>query len=165
MTVKDRSTMKKQLLIATTAVTIGLAGIAGVGMASAQGGFGNHDNLVTALANKFSLKTDEVQAVFDEQHTANQAERQAEYQNKLDQAVTDGKLTQEQADLLSTKHAEMTTFMNSLKDKTSEERRDAMQAQREDFRQWCIDNNISARFMAPDKGMGRGMGMRGVDNI
>lgn len=152
--------MKKSIIIAGAAATIGLASLVGVGVVSAQGGLNNQSSLVSALAKKFKLKEADVQLVFDEQHATNVTARQAEYKTKLDQAVKDGDLTQAQADKLIAKQKEMTSFMETLKDKTAEERRDAMRAKQAEFKQWCEDNDIPNQFMGFGMGRGKGMGMR-----
>lgn len=133
-------------------------------------------NLVTAIAQKFNLNQADVQKIFDEQHTQTQQElkaRQAEQlKERLAQAVKDGKLTQAQANLVTAKHAELKAFHESLKDKTPEETRTAMDAKKTELQQWAKTNNIPEQYlMGPmgggprgehgPRGGGRG-GMRGA---
>ncbi|MBI5654978.1 hypothetical protein HZC53_05005 [Candidatus Uhrbacteria bacterium] len=131
-------------------------------------------DIVQAIATKFNLNKDDVQKVFDEQRAANQAEMQAKgeqrFTDMLTKAVADGKLTQTQADLIKAKHEEVQTFMQSLKDKTPEERQAAMKNQADSLKRWAKDNGIPAGYlpmgfgMGGERGgfMGRGMGkMRG----
>lgn len=158
--------MKKSLLIAASAATIGLASIAGVGLASASSHNGQ-DGLVDKLVAKFHLNKSEVQSVFDAQRTENQAERQAEMKTRLETAVKDGKLTQAQADAITAHQASEQSFRDSLKDKTPEERQAAMKDHRASEQQWAKDNGIPAGFLRPD-GMGHGprgggMGHMGED--
>lgn len=139
---------KASTLLVATAITLGLA-TAGAGVihaASTTNTTNPMSNLVTALAQKFNLNTADVQKVFDEQHTQIQAQRFQEQKDRLAQAVTAGKITQAQADLITAKHAEMKTFMESLKDKTPSERQAAMKAQMDSLKQWSTQNNIPQQF-------------------
>lgn len=118
-------------------------------------------NLVTAISEKFHLNSNEVQQVFDAQHAQMQQEMQAKHleQQKamLDQAVKDGKLTQDQEDKIIAKRTELKTAMEALKDKTPAERQAAMKTQIDALKQWAKDNNIPEQFTTPFGG-GRGMG-------
>jgi tetrahydromethanopterin S-methyltransferase subunit B len=78
----------------------------------------------------------------------------------LDQAVKNGKITQAQADLIIAKHAELKTTLESLKDKTPEERQAAMEAQRENLKKWATDNNLSEQFTMFFGGHGMGGGKK-----
>jgi polyhydroxyalkanoate synthesis regulator phasin len=151
--------IKKQLLIGGAIFSLGVASLAGVGLASAQGQGGDHDSLVSKIATKFNLNKDQVQKVFDEEHEAKHAERDKQIQDKITQAVKDGKITKDQANKLTAKHEEMEKFMESLKGKTSEERREAMNTKRDEMKKWMEDNNIPNNLLGFGK-QGKGM-MRG----
>ncbi len=105
------------------------------------------ENLVQALADKFGVSTDEVQAVFDEQRAEMKTNREEHEAERLAQAVTDGILTQEQADAISEHRDEMQTFMESLKDATPKERKEALDAQREENKAWAEENDIPEQFL------------------
>lgn len=149
-----------------------LAGAAtlGIGFTQAASLKTNHANpmanLVSAIAQKFNLKTADVQRVFDEQRTLQeqrmQAERTAREKAMLDQAVKDGKLTQAQEDLIIAKQAEVKTFQESIKSLSESERRAKMQAWRTDLKSWATANNIPEQYLMPvmgGPGSGRGPGM------
>ena len=84
--------MKKQLAIAGIVAGIATAGVTGVGIASAATTSTNSTNpassLVDAIASKFNLKKTDVQAVFDEQKTKNEAEREAKIKEEVAPLVT-----------------------------------------------------------------------------
>ena len=61
--------------------------------------------------------------------------------------MTDGKITQAQADLITAKHAELKTFMESLKDKTAAERMEAMKTKMDELKQWAEDNDIPLQYL------------------
>lgn len=159
--------MKKKLLIAATVATIGIGGLS-VGAASAatntSGASGT--SIVDKLVAKFGLNKSDVQAVFDENRTAREAERLSKLQERLDTAVKDGKLTQKQSDAIVAKFKELQSAREANREKfesmTDEERKSAMEAERTAFEKWKTDNNIPDAF-ARLVHMGRmgGMGMHG----
>lgn len=149
---------KASTLLVATAITLGLA-TAGAGVIHAASNTSTNspmNNIVNALAQKFNLKTSDVQQVFDEQHTQMQAQRLQAEKDRLAQAVTAGTITQAQADLITAKQAEMKTFMDSLQGKTPSERQTAMKTQMDSLKQWATQNNIPQQFMMLGMGHGRG---------
>ncbi len=143
--------IKKPLLIAGAISTIGFAGLAGSSLASAQSSTSGSDSLVSKIAQKFNLKTEDVQAVFTEDRNAREAEHQASIEKELTQAVTDGKITADQKDKIVAKQKELQTSMeanrDAMKDKTEAERKAAMDAKRTELEQWAKDNNIPTEFL------------------
>ncbi len=139
--------LRSLAIAATTAVSfIGM----GVGILHAAPTTTNNTNpmssLVTAIAQKFNLPTAEVQTVFDTQRAQHEAEKDARAKTHLDADVVAGKLTQAQEDALIAKQKEGKTFMETLKDKTPEERKTAMKTQMEETAQWMKDNNIPSQY-------------------
>lgn len=126
-------------------------------------------SLIDRLSEKFNLNKDEVQAVFDTEQEARQQERQKEATDwlttRLDQAVTDGKITAAQKDLALKKHAEVQAQMETTRDITDRtEQRAARDKIRDELEQWATDNGIDEEIIRPARGEGRGekgMGMHG----
>lgn len=100
--------IKKPLLIAGVAATLGVAGLSTVGVASAATD-GTGDSLVSKIATKFNLKEADVQAVFEEEKAERNLERQAEVSDRLQDAVDDGDITAEQKTLIENKLKELRT--------------------------------------------------------
>jgi len=154
---------KKHKLAVALAITTAFA-ITGIGLSQAQAEDSTKTNLVDKLASRFNLNKDEVQKVFDENHSEMRAQKEQDYLSRLNQAVTDGKLTTQQKDLLVAKHTELETFMTSLQGKTATERRAAMDAQRTELEKWATDNSIPRDYlmmMGGREGHGpEGKGMR-----
>lgn len=136
-----------------------------VGVAHAESNLVSENNpmsdLVNAIAQKFNLNATDVQQVFDEQRTQREAQRQErmaeidarrkqEFTDRINQAVTDGKLTQEQANKILAKRDELKTQRNV--------NREEMRTKMDSLRQWMVDNNIPQEYMFMGFGMGR---MRG----
>jgi gas vesicle protein len=139
--------------IATLALVAG-----GTTYAATTKGHNPFANLATVIAEKFNLKTADVQSVIDETMAAERQQRGVNRQGpaeQLAQAVTDGKLTQAQADLITAKKSEMKTAIEALRDATQEERQAAMKTQMDTLKQWATDNNIPEQYIM---GLGRGTG-------
>jgi len=167
---KKRSmVMRKQLIAAGIATAVGVTGLVGVNVVNAATDTSSSTNpmssLVDAIASKFSLNKDDVQAVFDEQRDKMEAEREAEAKQEVAQLVTDGKLTQEQADKINAKRAELKAEREAAKDsnddKTREEMKDAMKSRRDELKQWASDNDIDEQYLRYVMGGGHGHGPGG----
>lgn len=140
--------MKKQVIFPAIAIgTLALAGALWFGSSKVEAASTTTDTLVEKIAQKFNLPQDQVQATFDEVHSEKQATRVAEQSTKLDQAVKDGVITQDQKDRIVAKMSEKRT-----------ERR----AMRSEMQQWFKDNGIDETKLQSYLGGGReGMGHRG----
>lgn len=121
----------KTLLIAGAVASVGLAGIVGTGVVSAET-TGANSSIVEKIATKFGLKEADVQAVFDQEHTERQAERVVDISDQLQDAVDDGDITAEQKKLIEAKVADQ--------QKVREAERAALQ-------KWADDNSIDMRYI------------------
>lgn len=104
-------------------------------------------SLVTAISQKFNLNSADVQKVFDEQKTQMDLARQQEEKSRLDQAVTDGKITQDQANKITAKKAELEAYHTSIEGKTEQEEHALMRTQMDGLKQWATDNNIPMQYL------------------
>lgn len=146
--------MKKSTkVMAASAFVFGLA-IAGSGAAHAAlatNTLNPTNNVVNAIAQKFNLNAADVQKVFDEQHTQMKAQHAEMQKVRLAQAVTAGKLTQAQADLILAKKAELEASReanrSALEGKTQVEREVFMKTQAENIKAWLTANNIPQEYM------------------
>ena len=107
-----------------------------------------------------------------------QSQRDEFYKNKLTEAVTANKLTQEQADKIIAKRAEIKAQFevnrDNLETQTLAEHRAFMDKLKADLKQWEKDNNIPSGYLNPDfaremgremgRGKGVGMGRDMMDN-
>ena len=132
--------MKKSKLIglSTMAVTLGIVGLGS--FASAQTSTSN-SSIVDKIATKFGLNKTEVQAVFDAEKSEKQGERRAEAGARLQQLVTDGKITAEQKTKIEAKQTELQT---------------AMEAERTALAAWATENGVEVRYLMGGKGRGEG---------
>lgn len=158
--------MRKKLAYGGATAALAVALVAGGGAvaarAAAAGTTLGPANIISKIAQKFGLKEADVKAVFDEEFTARKAEMQAKASERLTQLVTDGKITEAQKQLIVAKQQEMQTArateMESMKEKTPEERKTLMDQKRTELEAWVKANGIDAQYLMP---MGRGMGGRG----
>ena len=150
--------MKKKTIIIAGIVVVAVAvmGMASLGIAATQG-TQSYPPIVQKLAEKFNLKPADVNAVFEVERTERQAQQQQRYEDTLEQAVKDGKITEKQKTAIIAKNAELREKMAGLKDLAPEERRAAMEKQRTELETWAKDNNIDLRYLIMGgKGFGRG---------
>jgi polyhydroxyalkanoate synthesis regulator phasin len=140
--------ISKRTLVAGAAIAaVGMAGVGSVGLASAatdnaaDGSTGT--SIVDKIATKFNLNKDEVKAVFDEERNARHAEMKERQAERLAQAVTDGKLTQEQADHITAAMAEIEALMgNATPGEQSDETHEQIKAKMDALRTWAEANDV-----------------------
>ena len=151
--------IKRSLLVAGTVATIGLAA-AGAGVASAATTTTDKDTIVSKIAQKFNLSQEDVQKVFDEERSARQAEMQVKNEERLAQAVTDKKITEEQKQKIIAKQAELQkereANKDTMKDKTEAERKTAMEQKRTELEKWATENGIPKEYLRMGGGHGHG---------
>ena len=147
---------KKLTAVALLLGTVVMGGSLLIGSASAS----NSDHrsaLMERIATKFNLNTSEVETVFNEERDARRAEMKAKFEDRLAQAVRDGKITDAQKSLIIEKHESLINERETLKEAwrnmTREERKSAMEKRQNDLEAWMKANNI------PDGIFGLGMGM------
>jgi hypothetical protein len=154
--------MKKQLIVAGVVAATSIAGLTGVQVANAVTNSSDSDtdpmsSLVNALATKFKLNKADVQKVVDEQHAKMQAEREQRVKDQVAALVTDGKLTQAQADKINTRRAELdkereanrTADQNLTAEQRQakrQEMRTKMEAKKTELTTWLKDNGIDERY-------------------
>lgn len=137
--------------------------------AYAQDSNTNHPNffqgLIDAIAQKFGLKKTQVQNVITDYQNQQKQLRltnlQQRQKSRLDQLVSQGKITQDQENLILNKLQELQNNRQNWKNLTPDQRKTAMQKQRTDLQNWAKQNNIDLKYLYSFR-MGKGMmGMRG----
>lgn len=157
--------LPKQLIAAGAVAAISATGIGGVAAVSAQTDTASSDptsSLVTKIAQKFNLKTEDVASVFNEDRQAKETERTAQAEKELTQAVADGKLTAAQKDAILAKRKELQAQRDSdrqaMDSKTDSERKAAMEAKKTELDNWVKQNNIPTDYVRYLMGGGKGHG-------
>lgn len=152
--------MKKKLLIALA--IFGVILFAGVSVNAQNRNF--HDDLIKKIAGKFNLKEGDVSSVFNEFHNDRQAERQREIEDKLSQAVKDGKITEAQKQAILKHHGEIRNSNpnpGKFRNLTREQKQEKMQAKREEMKTWAADNGLNLETLHEITGFSKGFGGRG----
>jgi len=120
--------------------------------------------LVSAIATKFNLKPADVQAVVDQYQQDEQATRAQKETDRLNQAVTDGKLTAAQRDLIVAKQKEMQASMDQIRGLSNDaDRKAAMDKLQTDLKTWSQQNNIDMNWLRPHRGGGGRPGWQPTD--
>ncbi|HTE58229.1 MAG TPA: hypothetical protein VK694_05795 [Verrucomicrobiae bacterium] len=142
--------IKKPLLIAGAIATIGVASTA-VGVQAATSNSTGQSSIADKIAQKFNLDRNEVQKVFEEDKATHEAERQTKLEEKLTQAVKDGKITEDQKTKIIAKikelQADMEATHETMKDKTPQEHKALMEQKRTDIETWAKENNVPMEYL------------------
>lgn len=159
--------MKKKIVISAFSLILIAALVFGAKAASAaQTPTNPFTNIIQKLAQKFGLKQSDVQQVFDDAQKERQLQAEKQYESMLSQAVKDGKLTQAQVDLILKKHKELISIRAEKQTNkptlTPQQRKDAMQKEKDDLNAWASQNNVDVRYLFGGLGMWgkRGWGFR-----
>lgn len=117
------------------------------------------NSLAAKIAEKFGLKTADVQQVFDDVRKDHQKQKETKFAARLDQDVKDGKLTTAQKELIVTKRAQLQkereANKDSFKNMTVEERRATMEKHRTEIDAWAKANGIDPKYLYGGPMMGR----------
>lgn len=116
-------------------IALVVAAFIGVASIHAQIASGRTSPLVQMIADKFGLKTADVQSVFDQYHQNQITARETQYKTNLDNAVTVGKITSAQEQLILQKHQELLS--------TSQTNRQNML----DLQTWASQNGIPLQYL------------------
>ena len=160
--------MKTKLILPIAAVAVTAITMYGANQIMAFNGGGQHDVLIQKLATTFGKSETEVETVFNQFRTEQQATREAEFEARLVTAVTEGKLTEAQKQLIVAKHAELQAqheadFTNKTS-MTKAEWQAKRLAERDELNTWAKSNSIDLSYVMPERGpmgSGKGRGMHG----
>ncbi len=119
--------------------------------ASAQENTNPEATIVEKIATKFGLNKEEVQKVFDEQRAEMHTRMQQRNEDRLDQLVSDGKITDAQKALIQNKQqehwAERENNKDSIKDKTPDQIKTEMEAKKAAIEAWAKENGIDPQYL------------------
>lgn len=153
--------IKTKIAILSLAL-VGAGAAAGYSKVSAFGPFGtNGDTMIKSLSQKLGLSEDKVKTAFDQLRDERQATMQKTIEDRLTQAVKDGKLTEAQKQLVLAKHKELQAkheadFANQ--NLTPTERRAKMATERAELEAWAKQNKIDISYIGFGLGKMGGMG-------
>ena len=154
---KNKQTVLVLLVLGLVAVGA-IFGMALVAVAAED--IDDYPPIIQALAERFNLNADDVKEVFDEQHEVRKEEMLKSKEERLDEAVEEGQLTEKQKDELLERQEEMNAKMAELKDLPPQERFEAMKEIKEDFQAWLEESGIDLKGVYGGFGKGH-FGKRG----
>lgn len=135
---------KKTVIVTLVVAALAAMSIFGAGLVIAQTGDG-YPPIIQKIADKFGLNVDDVKEVFDENREARHEEMHAQCEASLDEAVEDGKITEEQKQELQTLLDKKKAVHEDAKDLTPEERREAMETHHNELTKWAQDNDVDLK--------------------
>ena len=154
--------IKKKLLVSIAVVTLAGASYFGTAHVFAQSSEEQGTSLVQRIATKFGLNQTDVQAVFDEHRHEQHAKMQERFEKTLSQAVTDGKITEEQKTKILEKFSEQKTQKEAdrgtFKNMTPQERKAAHEKKHAELKAWAEANSIDLQTLSGAFGSKKGMG-------
>ncbi|MBI3342937.1 hypothetical protein HY032_02175 [Candidatus Gottesmanbacteria bacterium] len=135
-------------------VTVGLGLVVVSALASkayAESATKPFQTIIQKLATKFGLKEADVQSVFDQARSERQAQLQTKLDDKLSQAVKDGKITEVQKQAIMAKRKELQAkkleSREAWKSMTADQRRAAMAQQKTELEAWAKANGIDLSYL------------------
>ena len=162
--------MKKSLLIPIlTVLVVGGVGLTAASAVQADDTSSTHTEFVSRLAERFGLNATEVQTFMQEEwgtrHEIRKGEMQTRLEERLSQAVAEGSITEEQKQLLLTKHAElqqdreatrpepgaMQNMTQEEREAEREKRRSEHESHRATLQAWASENGIDLQLLLPEK--------------
>ena len=158
---------KKILIVPALALSVGLLMHSSAPQAQAFSFGEAQQSLIAKIAERFGLNQDEVQTVVTQQRQEFRAQRhtemQARFSERLDEAVSNGELTEDQRQTIEQKHEGLrTTHEQEMEDRQNmsrEQWRETRESHHAEMEQWADDNGIDMKyFMRGMKDHMRGMG-------
>jgi hypothetical protein len=160
--------LSKKLIV--PAVALGaVVSFVGADVVSAEETDQGPERMIERLAERFGLNQDEVKSFFESEREASQAKRQAALEERLSEAVSEGRLSEEQKQLILDKReelrAEREANRESYRDMDRDERREERKSRRDALQAWAEENGIDMRYLVgrhgkggPHGGFGSGQG-------
>lgn len=164
---KNKFQFTKPKIAVISALSLAVLTLVGIGVSKANfNSYDRYNSLVQALVEKFNLNESEVQSVFDEHRDEHRNEmrqkNQVHFEERLDQAISNGELTQEQKTLILEKKEELQSQRLDDLTLSNEEKRNQMEQHRKEMEKWAEENGIDMKFFGFGKGLGSGQ-KRGLD--
>lgn len=148
----NTTAIKRTILAGATMTFLGL-GAVGAANAATNDTASTGTSLIDKIATTFHVDRSQVAALFAADRQEHEAQMQADQAARLAQAVTDGKLTQAQADHITNAQKEI----QSLRDKSepgqeTAAQRTEMKAKMDALRSWATTNNVDEQYIGGGHG-------------
>jgi len=131
--------MNKKVMIAVFSIFAVSAVIFSAGSVYANG-FGLRDNnFLKSLSSKLGIGEEKIQSALDSMHSEKQSERQKQFEDRLNQAIKDGKITEKQKQLILEKNKELQAKRQA--------EFEARQKENENLKKWAEANDIDTTYI------------------
>lgn len=119
-----------------------------------------HPPIVQKLAEKFGLDEDAVMEVFEETYAERQAMALTHFEDRLNNALAEGKITESQKQAIMDKHEEVQARMFDIRSQSTskEQMHEQMADLRNEVTQWAESEGIDIPFFGLERGFGKNMG-------
>lgn len=159
--------MSKKIFISSVVMT-GLLAVGAIGIVPVYArGPENMSPIIQSLAEKFNLDEDEVFDVIDEKRAERHAYMLSHFEDRLNNAVDNGRITEEQKQSILDKHEEMEAKMEELRSqgRSFEDMHAQMASYRNELKQWAKEQGFEFPFREGRQHFGeRGMHRLGATN-
>lgn len=151
---------KKIIIPAMALGILSLVGVTSVNSVKADDYSGH--SMVQRLSERFGLNEDEVDQFMVESRETRRQETQVRHEEHLGDLVSEGAITQEQADVIVARREEMQANRGEYSGLSFEERQKMREAHRAEIDAWAVENGIDLGQLhmgdGPRGGMGKGFG-------
>lgn len=149
--------LKAAVAVVVVACVLTVLGVSSLSAAEAQADY-NFPPVIQKLVEKFNLDPAKVDEVLQQDRKEREAKRQAMIEERLDQAVKEGQITEKQKEAILAKRKEMQEKLEALRDLSPEERYEALKQLRDETEKWAKENGIDTKWLLMGKGRGFGPG-------
>lgn len=132
---------------------IGMACTDELKAASDEDSDNDYPAIVEQLAEKLNLEPEEVFEAFEDIHEERKEEFEKSFGHKLDRAIEEEYITEEQKDALIAKKEEVSEQLQQIKDLPQDEREEALKDIADDLKEWAEENDIEFKHLFPVAGM------------
>ena len=161
-----KKSIKIALILITSLALFSIGGVACAGEISALANEGAGDEyplLVERFAERFDLDPDEIMDFFDELKEERLADAEERFEDRLDELVEDGKISEDQKEAILDKKEEHKNFKEELEDMTISEAREAIKDMHEELKDWAEENDLELKNFFPNN-QAHAFGLRSFKN-
>lgn len=134
--------------VGVTTLSLGTAGVASAHAGSTQQ---NRETLSSRIATRFSLNQTDVQTTIDQYRSEHKKDWTAKRTAWLQQAVTDGKITQAQSDYITNAWTEIDALVAQTKTSDRDANRETWKQVKqkvEDLKTWATSQGIDSKYVS-----------------
>jgi nucleoid DNA-binding protein len=143
--------MRFNRTVLLSAATITMIGIGAAGATTIFAQSNTKTSFVAELAQKLGIDQSKVQTAVDQIKTEHTAQVEANFESKLSDLVTQGKLTVVQKQAVLDKMTELKSYISSdaFKNLTPQQKKQALQTKRTDLENWAKQEGIDLSLINP----------------